>query len=69
MLPITLGAKFNQDKHLQTTGFSMQTDNNVSFIKNMFIIEFTYRFSKREKVKKKQKDIIQESEGAGGGLL
>ena len=69
MLPITLGANFNQDKHVQTTGFSMQTDNNVSFIKNMFIIEFTYRFSKGEKVKKKQKDINQESEGAGGGLL
>ena len=69
MLPVTLGANYNQDKHVQTTGFSMQTDNNVSFIKNMFIIEFTYRFSKGEKVKKKQKDIIQESEGAGGGLL
>ena len=68
-LPITLGANYNQDKHVETTGFSMQTDNNVSFVKNMFILEFSYRFSKGEKVKKKQKDIDQESEGGGGGLL
>ncbi len=41
----------------------MQTDNDVSLVKNMFILEFSYRFSKGKKVKKQQKDIDQESEG------
>ncbi|MFT6443412.1 MAG: hypothetical protein ACJASQ_000748 [Crocinitomicaceae bacterium] len=68
-LPITLGANFNQGAHVATTGFTMQTDNNVSLVKNMFILEFSYRFSKGKKVKKEQKNIDQESEGGGGGLL
>jgi hypothetical protein len=68
-LPITLGANFNQGAHVETTGFTMQTDNNVSLVKNMFILEFSYRFSKGKKVKKEQKNIDQESEGGSGGLL
>ncbi len=69
ILPITLGANYNQDKHVATSGFSMQTDNDVSFIKNMFILEFSYRFSRGKKVKKEQKNIDQESEERDGGLF
>ena len=54
---------------VQTTGFTRQTDNNVSLVKNMFILEFSYRFSSGKKVKKEQKNIDQESEGGSGGLL
>jgi hypothetical protein len=68
-LPMTLGANFNQGAHVETTGFSMQTDNDVSLVKNMFILEFSYRFSKGKKVKKQRKDMDQESERGGGGLL
>ncbi|MFT5668099.1 MAG: hypothetical protein ACI9DK_002299 [Vicingaceae bacterium] len=66
-LPITLGANFNQNAHVETTGFTMDTNNDVSLVKNMFILEFSYRFSKGDKVKKKKKDIDQESEGGDGG--
>ena len=68
-LPISLGANFNQETYVETTGFSMQTNNDVSLVKNMFILEFSYRFSKGKKVKKLKKDIDQESEGGSGGLL
>jgi hypothetical protein len=68
-LPVTLGANFNQGAYVQTTGFTRQTDNNVSLVKNMFILEFSYRFSSGKKVKKEQKNIDQESEGGSGGLL
>ena len=68
-LPINLGANFNQEAHVETTGFSMNTDNDVSLVKNMFILEFSYRFSKGGKVKKKEKNIDQESEDGGGGLF
>jgi hypothetical protein len=67
-LPITLGAKYNQESLVETTGFRVHTDNDVTLVKNMFILEFSYRFSKG-KVKKTQKDLDQESEGSGGGLL
>ncbi|NOQ73112.1 MAG: outer membrane beta-barrel protein [Crocinitomix sp.] len=66
-LPITLGANYNQESHVETTGFTMSTSNDVSLVKNMFILEFSYRFGKGDKVKKKQKEINQESEGGGGG--
>jgi len=68
-LPVTLGANFNQGAHVATTEFTMQTNNDVSLVKNMFILEFSYRFSKGKKVKKEKKDIDQESEGGSGGLL
>lgn len=68
-LPINLGANFNQGAYTSTEGFSMQVHNDVSLVKNMFILEFSYRFNKGKKVKKQIKDIDQESEGGHGGLF
>ena len=68
-LPIDFGATYNQDSHVETTGFTMHTDNNVSLVKNMFILEFSYRFSKGKSVKKNEKNIDKESEEGGGGLF
>jgi Outer membrane protein beta-barrel family/CarboxypepD_reg-like domain len=66
-LPIGLGANFNQGSYAESTGFRTTTNNDVSLVKNMFILEFTYRFSNGEKVKKKQKEVERESENGGGG--
>lgn len=68
-LPLNLGTNYNQDSHVETTGFTMHTDNDVSLVKNMFIIEFSYRFNKGKSVKKTQKEIDQETEGGNGGLF
>lgn len=68
-LPLNLGANYNQDSRIETAGFKMHTDNNVSFVKNMFLLEFSYRFNKGKIVKKTKKDIEQESEGGKGGFL
>lgn len=68
-LPIDFGTNFNQESYVRTAGFSMQTNNDVSLVKNMFILEFSYRFSNGQKVKKKKKVVDQESEGGKGGFF
>jgi hypothetical protein len=68
-LPIDLGANYNQDSHLETIGFMTHTDNNVSLVKNMFILEFSYRFNKGKSVKRNEKDVDQESEEGSGGMF
>lgn len=67
-LPIDFGATYNQDSRVETTGFYVQTDNNISLVKNMFILEFSYRFSKG-KVKRTEKTIDKESDGGKGGIF
>jgi hypothetical protein len=68
-LPIDFGVNYNQDSHVETTGFTMHTDNDVSLVKNMFLLEFSYRFNKGKRVKKREKDVQQESEEGAGGLF
>ncbi len=68
-LPISLGADFNQNTRIETTGFTMQNDNNVSIVKNMFILEFSYRFAKGKSVRKTDKDLEIEEEKSGGGIF
>jgi len=68
-LPIDFGVNYNQDSRVETTGFSMTTDNDVSLIRNMFLLEFSYRFNKGKSVKKNEKNVDQESEEGGGGLF
>jgi Outer membrane protein beta-barrel family len=68
-LPIGLGANFNQDSHVETTGFTMHSDNDVSLLKNMFILEFSFRLSKGKSIKKREKNLEQESEKEDGGMF
>lgn len=68
-LPINLGAGFNQDSRTTAEGFSMQANNDVSLVKNMFILEFSYRFNKGNSVKKVEKNIQDEPEKQGGGMF
>lgn len=68
-LPIDFGTKYNQASAVDGQGFSMRTDNDVSLIKNMFLVEFSFRFNKGKSIKKTEKNVDQESEDGGGGLF
>jgi hypothetical protein len=68
-LPLDLGTGYNQGSFAQTEGIMMRTDNDVSLVKNMFIIELSYRFSKGKSIKKREKDIQREEENSGGGIF
>lgn len=68
-LPIDFGANYNQNSSIEASGFSMRTDNDVSLVKNMFLLEFSFRFNKGKSIKKTEKNVDQESEEGGGGLF
>lgn len=68
-LPINIGAGYNQDSRTTAPGFTLQANNDVSLVKNMFILEFSYRFNKGNSVKKVEKTIQDEPEKQGGGLF
>jgi len=68
-LPLDFGASYNQGSLTETTGIMIRTDNDVSLVKNMFILELSYRFTKGKSIKKTEKDILREKEENGGGMF
>ncbi len=68
-LPLDFGVGYNQSSHAETNGIVMHTDNDVSLVKNMFLVEFSFRLSKGKSIKKTEKDIQQEKEDNGGGMF
>ena len=68
-LPLDFGVSYNQGSEQTAPGYHMQNDVDIRLVKNMFIVEFNYRFSKGKSVRQTEKDIEKESEGGGGGLF
>ncbi len=68
-LPLNFATNYTQGFYAETTGISMRTDNDVSLVKNMFILEFSFRLSKGKSVKTTEKEILQEKEDGGGGIF
>lgn len=68
-LPIDFGVGYNQDSRVQADGFTLQNNVDVSLIKNMFMVEFSFRFNKGKAVKKTRKDVEMEEENGGGGVF
>ena len=47
----------------------MQNHVDIRLVKNMFIVEFNYRFSKGKSIRQTEKEMEKENEGGGGGLF
>lgn len=61
-LPINLGVDFNQGSYIKTDTYTETKTNDISFLKNMFILQVSYRFSKGKSVNKTEKKIEQNNE-------
>ena len=68
-LPLDLGTSYTQGSFAETQGILMRTDNDVSLVKNMFILELSYRFSKGKSIKKREKDVQRGKESSGNGMF
>lgn len=68
-LPLDLATNYNQGFRAETTGITMQTNNDVSLVKNMFLVELSFRLSKGKSIKTTEKDHLQEKEEGGGGIF
>ncbi|HEY4799339.1 MAG TPA: outer membrane beta-barrel protein, partial [Bacteroidia bacterium] len=60
--PITLGVDFKQGNYIQTANYSEYKYGDISFLKNMFLIEISYRFNKGKSVNKTEKNIEENKE-------
>jgi hypothetical protein len=68
-LPLDFAVSYDQGSIQSAPGYQMQNIIYINLVKNMFLIEFSYRFSKGKTVRKTEKEIEKESEGGGGGLF
>jgi len=68
-LPLDLGVSYDQGGVQSAPGYYSSSYVDINLVKNMFLIEFSYRFSKGKTVRKTEKEIEKESEGRGGGLF
>lgn len=68
-LPLDFATNYNQGFRAETTGITMQTNNDVSLVKNMFLVELSFRLSKGKSIKTTEKDHLQEKEEGGGGIF
>jgi hypothetical protein len=67
--PITWGVDFNQGSYIKTDTYTESRFNDISFLKNMFMLEVSYRFNKGKTVNKKEKEIEQKDEKGTKGIL
>ncbi|PKP23243.1 MAG: hypothetical protein CVU05_00350 [Bacteroidetes bacterium HGW-Bacteroidetes-21] len=67
--PITWGVDFNQGSFIQTSGYSESKFNDIGFLKNMIMVEISYRFNKGKTVTKIEKNIELDTEKKTKGMF
>ncbi|RLD41199.1 MAG: hypothetical protein DRI86_13865, partial [Bacteroidetes bacterium] len=62
-LPIDFGANYNQVTYIETLGYSQSTTVDISVLKQLFLIQLSYRFHKGKTISTIKKDIDKENMG------
>jgi len=62
-LPIDFGANYNQVTYIETPGYSQSTTVDISVLKQLFLIQLSYRFHKGKTISTIKKDIDKENMG------
>lgn len=67
--PITYGVNLSQGSYFKTEQYTETRTNDISILKNMFVIELSYRFNKGKTVTKKEKEVDVQREKSSRGIL
>ncbi len=67
--PLTWGANYKQQTYIKTDNFTENKYNSIELVKNIFILELSYRFNKGKSVTKKEKEIEKIDENKGKGIF
>ena len=67
--PITWGVDFNQGNYIKTDTYTESKFYNIDILKNIFMLELSYRFNKGKSVNKKDKNVEQMNEKSSKGLF
>ncbi|MES2590465.1 MAG: outer membrane beta-barrel protein [Bacteroidota bacterium] len=68
-LPVNFGVDFNQGGYTKTDTYVETRSSDISFLKNMFIIELSFRFNKGKSVNKTDKQIEVGNEKNKSGVF
>ena len=67
--PIAWGVDFKQGSYLKTDTYKETVNNDISILKNIVMLEISYRFNKGKSVNKKVKDIENDYQKKNKGLF
>ncbi len=67
--PITYGVNLAQGTYFKTDRYSETRTNDISILKNIFVVELSYRFNKGKSVTKKEKEVDVKSEKSSRGIM
>jgi hypothetical protein len=67
--PLTWGVDFNQGSYIKTDTYTENKWNNIDLLKNMLMLEVSYRFNKGKTVNKKLKEVEKINEKSSKGLF
>lgn len=56
-LPINFGVDFNQGSYIKTNSYNEIKSNDISFLKNMLLLEINFRINKGKSVNKTEKQV------------
>jgi hypothetical protein len=67
--PISLGVDFNQGNYIKTPSYTESKMYNIDILKNIVMLELSYRFNKGKSVNKKEKNVEKINEKNSKGLF
>ncbi len=67
--PISLGVNYKQEHYIKTDYYSESRYNDITILKNIMILQLSYRFNKGKSVNKKEKEIEKINEKGNKGLF
>jgi hypothetical protein len=68
-LPVNFGVNFDQGNYIKTDTYTETRSSDISFLKNMVILEINYRFNKGKSVSKTEKQIDVGNEKNKSGIF
>ncbi len=68
-IPVNLGLDYDQGGYIKTDAYQETKFNDISFLKNILLLEIKYRFNRGKSVKKTQKNIEQKTEKNSKGIF
>jgi hypothetical protein len=63
MLPVDFGADYNQVTYINTDSYTQTSTTDINILKNMFMVQLSYRFHRGKEIKSIKKTIEKEDEG------
>ena len=68
-LPIDFAAKYNQVTYIKTPSYNKTTTVDISVLKQLFMIQLSYRFHRGKTISTIEKDLDKENVGGHKGIF